>query len=130
VAGPGRKDELALLLSGWIFAPRVLGCESKAGVSCVRRGRRQRQLAGTYSTCGTRGLLAGRCGLGRPVRGGVGCLFAQRVVGSWAVAYLLVDVDDNIVAAVRHVWLGMSVGGLAGWRYVGALRVELRPDCA
>jgi hypothetical protein len=57
-------------------------------------------------------------------------VFAQRVVSSWVVAYLLVDVDDNIIAAVRHVWLGVSVGGLAGGRYVGALRVELRPDCA
>jgi hypothetical protein len=57
-------------------------------------------------------------------------VFAQRVVGRRAVAYLLVDVDDNIIAAVRHVWLGVSVGGLAGGRYVGALRVELRPDCA
>jgi hypothetical protein len=37
-------------------------------------------------------------------------VFAQRVVGSWAVAYLLVDVDDNIVAAVRHgVMLELSV---------------------
>jgi hypothetical protein len=92
---------------------------------------------GAYSTCGTRGPLGGRCGLGRPVRGRVGCWVAHGIAGSRAIAYLLVDVDDNIVAAVRHAgrvwaWAWLYWRGCVCWSSVSscgqiALDVARRP---
>ena len=106
-------------MSGAIL-PASLGSKSENGG--VSRGRAEREGEGREETKGEpywkggiRGLLEGRCGLGRPggvaKRASVGaCPFETVMPGCYMVLaaieedpHLRVNVYDDIVAAVRHV---------------------------
>jgi hypothetical protein len=68
-------------------------------------GRRRGWTAKCRSwSCGIRGLLGGRCGLGRPGR--VSASYHESLVVSSEMSnciyYLLIDIYNNIVASVRH----------------------------
>ena len=88
VAGCGRKEE-----SGWIFAPR----EGLVSKSAKRIRWEVCALTKAYWSCGIRGPPAGRCGLDLPGR-----LLAGKTARVRDRIYLLVDIDDDIVASVRH----------------------------
>ena len=57
-----------------------------------------------YWMSGIRGLLGGRCGLGRPTGEDISI---DELNGIVCMVYLCIDIDDYVVASVRHIGIEM-----------------------